>query len=105
MISEPVSAAGIIALARARLQACYDAISGIQQFKAWIDTTTDADLTDTNGLGFSAEYAAALRKAFTDADAVRIFILTGQPPADYPQPPSGYPYIDSMFVITGPGQV
>lgn len=106
MITEPVNAPGIIALAKARLQACYDALSGIQQFQAWMTTTTDAELTDPDkGLGFSPEYAAALRKAFNDADAVRIYVLTGQPPGGYPQPPSGYPFIDSMFVITGPGQV
>lgn len=104
MITDNETPANVIARAAQVLQNCYNSLKDVEEYQHWLAGISLADLEDaTAGMGFSPQYAQALKTAFADADAARQFIETGLPPSTYPQPPSAYIYAASMFAIMGPG--
>lgn len=74
-IGNPVSKTDVNARMTTVARQLYAAMQTIDQFKTWLDTVTDSDLT---GMGFVQADVNQLRSAMTDAAALRtVFLGTG----------------------------
>ncbi len=99
-INTVITPAGILANVQGNLKQLRNSLYVAGEHKLWLAAYAQTDFTGAP-VSLPTQDVSDMFTAVADADAMRLFFLTGQPPPSYPQAVSAYIYAASVGRVVG----